>query len=623
MTRDPLVLTFVVAFPIVTMLIIGGSFGTKPDRGFDWVNPAHWYVASYLTVVIAATGLVMLPVHLASYRERGVLRRFTAAGFPRWSFAIAQLIVGLVTTALACLLLVVVATPVYGVPAVHDGWRVAAALALGAVAFVSLGVLLGSLLPSARAAQAVGLLLFFPSFLLGAGGPPPAVMGSALRQIAGPPAADPADQRRAPAVAGPGLGHRVARRRRRPGRALHRPGGQANGPVTSWGPSRSIRRVILRHGADEAAPAEPLPPRIRWVPPALFLVFVAIAVAGTPASLPFAVGATLVAAVAGALLLWSPRAPLGYAALATSGIAVLGTGRSNAVGWFAVCVLTGWCVVIGGRLPGLVYGVGALALFGGEWLWAENDPGWAAWMAGTTFTALGGLVVRHEIDLVGRLRAAQAGLAERARAEERNRVAREVHDVIAHTLTVSLLHVTSARLAVEHDPADAARALAEAERLGRESLDEVRAAVGLLRQDAPDGGGPLAPLPGLAALPALVERLRSAGADVTLTVQGDTGRLPAAAQLAAYRILQEALTNAIKHAPGASTVASLSVGAGALELTVDSAGKPGHGTGLGLIGMSERAQSVGGRCHAGPGGQGWLVQGTLPLATAGRQETTT
>ncbi|HEU5416548.1 MAG TPA: ABC transporter permease [Streptosporangiaceae bacterium] len=186
MTRDPLVLTFVFAFPIVTMLIIGGAFGTSPDPAFDNVNPAHWYVASYLTVVIAATGLVMLPVHLASYRERGVLRRFAAAGFPRWSFAVAQLIVGLLTTAVACGLLLLVAAPVYGIPAMHDGWRVIAALVLGAVGFVSLGVLLGSLLPSARSAQAVGLLLFFPSFLLGAGGPPPNVMGSAVRHVADP-----------------------------------------------------------------------------------------------------------------------------------------------------------------------------------------------------------------------------------------------------------------------------------------------------------------------------------------------------------------------------------------------------------------------------------------------------
>ena len=150
MVRDPLVLTFVFAFPIVTMLIIGGAFGTTPDRAFEVTNPSHWYVASYLTVTIAAGGLVMLPVHLASYRERGVLRRFTAAGFPRWSFAVAQLIVGLVTIAVACALLLAVAAPVYGIPAMHNAWRVLAALSLGA------------------------------------GGPPPRVMGSGVKLVAGP-----------------------------------------------------------------------------------------------------------------------------------------------------------------------------------------------------------------------------------------------------------------------------------------------------------------------------------------------------------------------------------------------------------------------------------------------------
>jgi ABC-2 type transport system permease protein len=184
MLRDPLVLTFVLVFPVVTMLIIGGSFGTRPDAGFSGVNPAHWYVASYLTVVIAATGLIMLPVHLASYRERGVLRRFAAAGFPRWSFAFAQLVVGLAAIAAASAIELGVAALVYGVPALHESWRVALAIVLGAVAFVSIGVLLGTLLPSARAAQAVGLILFFPSFLLGGGGPPPHAMGAALRGVA-------------------------------------------------------------------------------------------------------------------------------------------------------------------------------------------------------------------------------------------------------------------------------------------------------------------------------------------------------------------------------------------------------------------------------------------------------
>jgi ABC-2 type transport system permease protein len=184
MTREPLTLTFVFVFPVVTMLIIGGSFGTTPTVGFDFVNPSHWYVASYLTVVIAATGLIMVPVHLASYRERGVLRRFTAAGFPRWSFAIAELATGLVAVAVGSTVLLLVAIPTYGVPSTQHLGRVLLAVALGAVAFVSIGVLLGTLLPSARAAQAVGLILFFPSFLLGAGGPPPQVMGSALRSVA-------------------------------------------------------------------------------------------------------------------------------------------------------------------------------------------------------------------------------------------------------------------------------------------------------------------------------------------------------------------------------------------------------------------------------------------------------
>jgi len=185
MTREPLTLTFVFIFPVVTMLIIGGAFGTKPDVAFDWVNPSHWYVASYLTVVIAATGLIMVPVHLASYRERGVLRRFAAAGFPRWSFALAQLVTGLAAVAAGSAVLVAVAAPTYGLPPLHHAVPAVAGFVLGAVAFVSIGVLLGSVLPSARSAQAVGLLLFFPSFLLGAGGPPPHVMGSALRTVAG------------------------------------------------------------------------------------------------------------------------------------------------------------------------------------------------------------------------------------------------------------------------------------------------------------------------------------------------------------------------------------------------------------------------------------------------------
>jgi len=166
MVRDLLTLTFVFMFPIVTMLIIGGSFGSDPDPAFGGRDPSAWYVASYFTVVIGATGLIMLPVHIASCRERGVLRRFAASAFPRWSFALAQLVVGLTTIVLGDALLLAVAAPVYGVPGVQDWGRVAAGVAAGSVAFVSIVVLLGTLLPSARSAQAIGLLLFFPSFLI-------------------------------------------------------------------------------------------------------------------------------------------------------------------------------------------------------------------------------------------------------------------------------------------------------------------------------------------------------------------------------------------------------------------------------------------------------------------------
>jgi ABC-2 type transport system permease protein len=185
MVREPLTVTFVFVFPVVTMLIIGGSFGTAPTVAFDWVDPSHWYVASYLTVVIAATGLIMVPVHLASYRESGVLRRFAAAGFPRWSFALAEMLTGLAAITLGSVVLLAVAAPVYGLPPAHHLVRTVLAFGLGSVAFVAIGVLLGTVLPSARSAQAVGMILFFPSFLLGAGGPPPHVLGSALRTTAG------------------------------------------------------------------------------------------------------------------------------------------------------------------------------------------------------------------------------------------------------------------------------------------------------------------------------------------------------------------------------------------------------------------------------------------------------
>lgn len=362
------------------------------------------------------------------------------------------------------------------------------------------------------------------------------------------------------------------------------------------------------------SPAALVPRRGGWLALGLIFTFTLVGLfRRAPDELAVALLATAVTLGAGGLALRRRGlAVFAPSVVASAGIAVLCYAISSNVGWFTIAVLTGWCVLAGGRLIGLAHWAGAMALFGAQWIWADADPGWGAWMAGTTFTLLAALLVRHELDLVAKLRAAQAGLADSARAEERNRIARELHDVIAHTLVVSQLHVASARLAVQNDPGDAVRSLTEAERLGRESLAEVRRAVGLLR-DGGDSG--LAPLPGAADVSALVERFRTAGTDVTLTVTGELTAVSATAGLALYRILQEGLTNAVKHASGWPVTVSVEVADGgrdSVELLVETGAPPGSGTGVGLSSMSERAASVGGECAAGPGGRGWQVRAELP-----------
>jgi signal transduction histidine kinase len=314
----------------------------------------------------------------------------------------------------------------------------------------------------------------------------------------------------------------------------------------------------------------------------------------------------------GALAIFGrPALTLPATVAATAGIAVLGQGMSSNVAWFGLPVLVAWCAIAAPLWVTALYWALGIALLGAEAIFTTHDPGWAAWIGGTCFAAVGCLFGRRQRELVAELRVAQDGLAHRAQAEERNRIARELHDVIAHSLTVSLLHVTSARLAVQDEPADALRALEEAERLGRDSLDEVRHVVGLLRHaDALD---PATPLPGSVDVPALIEGFRTAGADVHASIDGDLTTLPATVGLAAYRILQEALTNATKHAPAQRATVHLAVRPHAVYLDVDSSGAPGRGTGLGLIGMRERAQALGGTFAAGPGGTGWLVHTELPL----------
>ncbi len=182
--REPQAIVFVFGFPVITVLVLGSVFGNAPgEADFEGVNPQHFYTAAYLGVVLCAVALVMLPVHLASYRERGVLRRFDTSGFPRWAVPLTVMVSGVVFAVLGFGALLVVARLAFSLPPVDDPARTLIGVVVGTLAFTSLGVALGSVLPTARAAQGVGLLLFFPLFLLSGGGPPPQAMSDNMRSV--------------------------------------------------------------------------------------------------------------------------------------------------------------------------------------------------------------------------------------------------------------------------------------------------------------------------------------------------------------------------------------------------------------------------------------------------------
>ncbi len=181
-TREPIGLIFVFAFPALTVLILGGVFN-KNDPSFGGAMPSDYYVAAYISVVLSAVGFIMLPVHLAAYRERGVLRRFQASHFPPNALPIAWIVVATALSFLAIGALLLTAQLSYGIPVVVHPATTLISIVLTVAAYLSVGITIGLLLPTARAAQSVGLALFFPSFLLGGGGPPPDAMPAVMRSI--------------------------------------------------------------------------------------------------------------------------------------------------------------------------------------------------------------------------------------------------------------------------------------------------------------------------------------------------------------------------------------------------------------------------------------------------------
>jgi signal transduction histidine kinase len=238
------------------------------------------------------------------------------------------------------------------------------------------------------------------------------------------------------------------------------------------------------------------------------------------------------------------------------------------------------------------------------------------WVLGFGLVGASCFAIQTQFRLFQQERVAQAEFAERAAADERQRIAREIHDVIAHSLAVTMLHLTGARLALRRDPKEAEEALLEAERLGRESLAEIRRTVGLL---APEGTGTAAPLPTATDIPQLVREFEAAGLDVNFEVSGDPAALPPATGLGLYRVAQESLANVVRHAPGTRTSMSLSVGGEVVSLHVSNRLGPARGSatadgGLGVRGMQERVALLGGELRAGPHGDAWCVDVELPRA---------
>jgi signal transduction histidine kinase len=238
------------------------------------------------------------------------------------------------------------------------------------------------------------------------------------------------------------------------------------------------------------------------------------------------------------------------------------------------------------------------------------------WFAGRTVH----LRLRHAAELheTAALAAEQREReAQQAVADERRRIAREMHDVVAHSISIMVVQAGGARRILATDPARAEHAAVRIRHAGSDALAEMDILLGVL-DTALETKAP----PTLDELGALVERTRAAGLPVTLEVTGTRQPLPQGAELAVYRVVQEALTNAIKHAGGATTRVTLSWCADALELCVADDGDGGAspelvGAGHGLIGMRERIRVHGGELDAGPRpGGGFRVTARLPLERA-------
>jgi signal transduction histidine kinase len=283
--------------------------------------------------------------------------------------------------------------------------------------------------------------------------------------------------------------------------------------------------------------------------------------------------------------------------------------------WLGVAGVPRWVpVVVAGVAVGLSAMAGVVSHHG-------FDKGVLYFPLGAVLTLLCSELMRRERGLVRELGLAREELSERAAEHERTRIAREIHDVVGHSLTVVQLHVIGARRQLALDPARADESLAKAEEIGRDSLDHLRQVVGLLRDGDDGASGASAPMPTAVDVPRLVGSACDAGLDVSLDVDGDLGDVEPAVGLCAYRVVQEALANARHHAPGKPVSVRMKVQrCRSLDILVanplDPIVRSGDRQGSGVIGMKERAAACHGDLSVGPHGGSWIVKLRLPLAVS-------
>jgi len=334
------------------------------------------------------------------------------------------------------------------------------------------------------------------------------------------------------------------------------------------------------------------------------------------------------ALIGGLALVWRRSRPVGVLAVCMAAYAVNAAvvpGVPPYAGWVALYAAgaysrgwrrAGYAAAAGAAGLGLVFGICALVY--------PKTAGELVLLTAVTVTAgLLGTLVRSRRAQLDALRDRAAALereresaAARAAAEERLRIARDVHDLVGHGLSGIAVQSSTARLALDAGQLEATRtALSAVESASRAALAEMRQLLGGLRAgDAVEYG----PSPGLGDLPGLVEGLRTQGVAVALSV-GELGEVPGAVSLAAYRVVQEVLTNTVKHAAGSPVTVQVAAWGSALLATVEDyapqAARPGERVGgHGLAGMRERVAGLGGEISAGPAGDhpGWRVRARIP-----------